>query len=128
MVSVGANFTRALWEMVEGEAGKHGIPCQRTGVPSRSSTDAWAIPVERGGTICGLISMPNRYMHSPNEVISLTDLENLGKLMAATVKVLDECDLRHTIEVFRQKLLSHELPEPPEVAYEEQGGVEPEAG
>jgi putative aminopeptidase FrvX len=41
-------------------------------------------------------------MHSPNEVISLTDLENLGKLMAVTVRALDECDLRHTVEVFRR--------------------------
>lgn len=102
VVSVGANFTRALWEMMEEEAGKQGIPYQRTGVPARSGTDAWAIQVERGGTICGLISMPNRYMHSPNEVISLTDLKNLGKLMAVTVKALDESDLQHTVEVFRR--------------------------
>jgi putative aminopeptidase FrvX len=102
VVALGANFTRALWEMMEREAKKAGIPHQRQGVPSRSGTDAWAIQVERGGTICGLISMPNRYMHSPNEVISLTDLENLGKLMAVTVKALDECDLQHTIEVFRR--------------------------
>lgn len=46
--------------------------------------------------------MPNRSMHSPNEVISLTDLKNLGKLMAVTVKALDESDLQHTVEVFRR--------------------------
>ncbi len=102
VVALGANFTRALWETMEGEAEKAGIPCQRQGVPSRSGTDAWAIQVERGGTICGLISMPNRSMHSPNEVISLTDLKNLGKLMAVTVKALDVCDLQHTVEVFRR--------------------------
>ena len=46
--------------------------------------------------------MPNRYMHSPNEVISLTDLENLGKLIAYTVQALGESDLQHTVEVFRR--------------------------
>ncbi|GAH33331.1 unnamed protein product, partial [marine sediment metagenome] len=59
------------------------------------------IQVERGGTICGLIYMPNRYMHSPNEVISLTDLDNLGRLIAATVKALDKSELKHTVEVYR---------------------------
>lgn len=102
VISIGGNFTRALWEIMETEADKHKIPCQRTGVPSRSGTDAWAIQVERGGTICGLISMPNRYMHSPNEVISLTDLKNLGKLIAVTVHALDESDLKHTVEVYRK--------------------------
>jgi len=88
--------------MMESSAEKKGIPCQRQGVPSRSGTDAWAIQVERGGTICGLISMPNRYMHSPNEVISLQDLENLGSLIAATVQALGESDLVHNVEVYRR--------------------------
>lgn len=102
VVALGANFTRALWEMMEGEADSLGIPHQRQGVPARSGTDAWAIQVERGGTICGLISMPNRYMHSPNEVISLTDLVNLGRLIAATVKALDKSELKHVVEVYRR--------------------------
>ena len=102
VISLGANFTRALWEMMEHEANANGIPYQRLPVPARSGTDAWAIQVERGGNICGLIKMPNRYMHSPNEVISLTDLANLSKLMALTVKALEKSDLQHTVEVHRK--------------------------
>jgi putative aminopeptidase FrvX len=100
VVAVGANFTRALWETMEEQADEKGILYQRQGVPSRSGTDAWAIQIQRGGTISGLISMPNRYMHSPNEVISLTDLLNLGKLMAVTVKALGKKDLKHTHQVY----------------------------
>ncbi len=102
VVALGGNFTRALWEIMESVAEENEIPCQRQGVPSRSGTDAWAIQVERGGTICGLISIPNRYMHSPNEVISLSDLENLGSLIAATVQALDNSDLQHNVEVYRK--------------------------
>jgi tetrahedral aminopeptidase len=102
VVALGGNFTRALWEIMESVAEENEIPCQRQGVPSRSGTDAWAIQVERGGTICGLISMPNRYMHSPNEVISLSDLENLGSLIAATVQALDNSDLQHNVEVYNK--------------------------
>jgi putative aminopeptidase FrvX len=102
VISYGANFTRSLWEMMEESAKTNGIPYQREAVPSRSGTDAWALQILRGGTISGLISVPNRYMHSPNEVVSLSDLENIGKLLAATVKTLSRSNLRHTEEVFRK--------------------------
>lgn len=102
VISVGANFTKALWEIMEKEAEAKGIPYQREGVPARSGTDAWALQVLRGGTICGLVSIPNRYMHSPNEVISLSDLKNVGLLLAATVRALEKSDLKHTVEVFRR--------------------------
>jgi endoglucanase len=68
-------------------------------VPSRSGTDAWAIQVERGGTITGLISMPNRYMHSPNEVIHMKDLENLASLLTYTLHGLDESEIKHNKRV-----------------------------
>jgi len=103
VVGIGANFTRALWEMMEKEAKRGKIPLQRQGVPSASGTDAWAIQVTRGGTITGLISLPNRYMHSPNEVVSLSDLINAGKLIAATIKALDKSSLQHNVEVYRKK-------------------------
>ncbi len=103
VVGVGANFTRSLWETMEKEAKMGKIPCQRQGVPGASGTDAWAIQVTRGGTITGLLSLPNRYMHSPNEVVSLGDLTNTGKLIAATIKSLDKSDMKHTVEVYRRK-------------------------
>lgn len=102
VIGMGANFTRALWEMMEEQAKANGIPYQRQGVPSRSGTDAWALQVLRGGTISGLVSVPNRYMHSPNEVISLSDLEDIGKLLAATIRALAKSDLKHTEEVYRR--------------------------
>ncbi len=58
---------------------------------SRStSTDADAIQFTRAGIATGLVSVPNRYMHSPNEIVALEDLENCAKLIAAYVKNLDE--------------------------------------
>jgi len=102
VIAVGANFTRPLWELMMKVAEEKGIPYQREGIPGRSGTDAWALQVVRGGTITGLISIPNRYMHTPNEVISLSDLENVAKLMAETLKALPESNLRHIVEVYRR--------------------------
>jgi endoglucanase len=103
VIGVGANFTRQLWEAMEREALEKNIPYQRVGVPAGSGTDAWAIQITRGGAITGLVSIPNRYMHSPNEVISLTDLTNVGRLLAATIRRLEDSDMTHTREVFRKK-------------------------
>lgn len=101
-IGVGANFRRELWLLIEEVAEREGIPYQVEPVPARSGTDAWTLQVLRGGTITGLVSIPNRYMHSPNEVVSLRDLENTGRLIAATVKELEESDIQHTREVFRR--------------------------
>ena len=38
----------------------------------------------------GVVSIPNRYMHSPNEMITLDDLEKVIQLIAAFIMRLDE--------------------------------------
>jgi putative aminopeptidase FrvX len=58
---------------------------------SRSTgTDADAIQFTRAGIATGLVSAPNRYMHSPNEIVDLGDLENCARLISAYVQKLDE--------------------------------------
>jgi len=58
---------------------------------SRSTgTDADAIQFTRAGIATGLVSCPNRYMHSPNETVDLEDLEGCARLISAYVKTLEE--------------------------------------
>ena len=52
--------------------------------------EADAIQFTRAGIATGLVSAPNRYMHSPNEVVDLGDLENCARLIAAYVQEFDE--------------------------------------
>jgi endoglucanase len=35
------------------------------------------------GTATGLVSIPNRYMHSPNEIVSLSDLVGASRVIGA---------------------------------------------
>ena len=42
----------------------------------------------RGGIPSALISLPNRYMHSPVELVHLKDLEKIPQLMAAFARAL----------------------------------------
>lgn len=102
IICLGPAFNKTLWELMIKVAEEKGIPYQRRGVPGRSGNDSWMLQIARGGSICGLLSMPNRYMHTANEVVSLTDIENTGKLFAATAKALENYDLPHTIQVFKK--------------------------
>ena len=51
--------------------------------PKSTRTDADAIFLSRAGVPTGLISIPNRYMHSPNELISLSDVGHAISLIGA---------------------------------------------
>src|SRR5262249_21387559 len=48
-----------------------------------SGTHNDAIFWTRGGIPSALVSLPNRYMHSPVELVSLKDLEQIPQLLAA---------------------------------------------
>jgi endoglucanase len=39
--------------------------------------------VSRAGVATGLVGVPLRYMHTPSETLSLTDVENCARLVAA---------------------------------------------
>jgi putative aminopeptidase FrvX len=49
-------------------------------------TDADFIHIAREGVATALVSVPNRYMHSPNEMVSLQDLDHVATLLAATCR------------------------------------------
>ena len=68
---------------VEAVAKARKIPLQHEAMSSSSGTDTDVIFWTRGGIASALISLPNRYMHSPVEVVSLKDLERIPELLAA---------------------------------------------
>ena len=53
-----------------------------------TGTDADAIHLSRDGVATALLSVPNRYMHSPNEMVSLIDLDRAATLIAAACKAV----------------------------------------
>lgn len=77
-----------VFEKLVEVAEREGISYTISASPRFTSTDADAIYLSRAGVATGLISVPNRYMHSPNEIISLADLEATAKLIAAFVREL----------------------------------------
>jgi endoglucanase len=64
-------------------AKKHKINLQPEASGGAGGTDTDAIFWTRGGIPSALVSLPNRYMHSPVEMIHLKDLEQIAQLLAA---------------------------------------------
>ena len=58
--------------------------------PRATRTDADGIHLVRTGVPTGLVSVPNRYMHSPNEIVSFSDLGAAANLLAAFVRSLSD--------------------------------------
>lgn len=78
----GPNINPHVYERLRDAAKHHDIPAQIRGVPRATGTDANAIQLTRDGVATGLVGIPNRYMHSPVEVVSLDDLDRAARLLA----------------------------------------------
>lgn len=73
----------SVFERLAETAEREGIPFSIQANPKQTSTDADAIYLSRAGVATAVISVPNRYMHSPSEMVSLDDLEATARLIAA---------------------------------------------
>ena len=77
---------------IEAVAKAKKISLQHEAMSSTSGTDTDAIFWTRGGIASALISLPNRYMHSPVEVVSLKDLEQIPQLLAGFAQSLKQSE------------------------------------
>jgi len=88
VLSRGSASHDVVFEMLARVAGAKKIPYSVQAAPKATRTDADAIYLSRRGVPTGLISIPNRYMHSPNEIVSLADVDSAARLIAAFVRSL----------------------------------------
>ena len=89
MIERGSGVHPALPSWWPRSPAAEGIPHQFGAAAGSTWTDADAVHRSRGGVATCLVSVPNRYMHSPNEVIELADLEATARLVAAVARNLD---------------------------------------
>ena len=89
-LTVGSTVHRGLFNRLVETAEASGIPYAIEAAPRRTFTDGDQIAATRGSVPTVVVSIPNRYMHSPNEMIDLADLEHVIDLIATFVGGLDE--------------------------------------
>ena len=84
----GASVSETVFERLAAAAEAEQIPYSIEAASRDTHTDAEAIFNAHRGVATGLVSVPNRYMHSPNEMIALEDLDRTARLLAAFVRRL----------------------------------------
>lgn len=84
----GANTNPIVFRMVQEGAKKEDIPYQVDVAAGGTGTDGNAMQISRDGMAVGILGVPLRYMHTPCEVLSLTDVENCARLMAAYCRLV----------------------------------------
>jgi endoglucanase len=87
-IGVGSIMHPLVVELLRDVAEAEGIAYGEEASTRSSGTDTDAVHLSRGGVPCGLVSVPLRYMHSPVEVVQLSDVEDCARLIAAFARRL----------------------------------------
>ena len=86
VISRGASINPVLADLLLTTADAESIPYTLEAAPRGTSTDADNVFTALKGVATALVSVPLRYMHSPNEMVMLEDLERTARLLAATAR------------------------------------------
>lgn len=89
VISRGSLISPVVFRLLAGTAKAKKIPYTVHAVGRDTSTNADAIHIAREGVATALVSIPNRYMHSPNEMVSLVDVDRAADLLAETCRTVD---------------------------------------
>ena len=93
VITRGPNFNHEVVDRLIRLSEENKIDYQLNAAGRPPGTDANAIQVNRAGVAAGLVSIPNRYMHSPVEVVSLEDMDRAATLLARFAEtVTPDCD------------------------------------
>ncbi|MEP6492699.1 MAG: M20/M25/M40 family metallo-hydrolase [bacterium] len=88
VLSRGAIISPVVFELLRTTAEQLAIKHSVHAVGRETSTNADAIHIAREGVPTGLVSVPNRYMHSPNELVSLDDVDKTSTLIAEVCRAV----------------------------------------
>lgn len=89
LVGMGPNLHRRLTDQLLKTARAYEIPHQIEVMEGNTGTNAWDMQVVRSGIAMALLSIPQKYMHTPIETIQLSDLDAVSDLL---VRFLQEFD------------------------------------
>jgi len=88
----GPNMNPVVVEKLLAKCAADEIPYQLAASGRATPNDANSLQVSRAGVATGLVAIPNRYMHSAVEVVSLDDLDRAADLLAGFVSEITADD------------------------------------
>ncbi len=86
MIGISPTLDRALTDRLVAHAKEHDISYQYEVMGGSTGTDADKITAVRQGIKTALLSIPQRYMHTPHELVDIRDVESVAQIMTLAVK------------------------------------------
>lgn len=87
-IGMGPNIARWISARLIDKAKAGDIPYQLEVMEGNTGTNGWDMQTVREGIATAIVSLPLKYMHTPMEVVKLSDMEDVARLLAAFVKDL----------------------------------------
>ncbi len=88
VIGMGPNCTRWMTKRLFRKAEELNMKVQTEVMAGNTGTNGWPMQVIREGIATALVSLPLRYMHTPVEAVSRSDMEETAALLAAFI-----CDI-----------------------------------
>jgi putative aminopeptidase FrvX len=88
-LGIGPSMHPFLHKRLKEVAERVEIPVKDEAMPEYSSTDADAMQLTAEGIPTMVVSIPERYMHTPVELVALKDIQRAGRLLAEFVASLE---------------------------------------
>ncbi|MEL6110155.1 MAG: M42 family metallopeptidase [Planctomycetota bacterium] len=88
----GPNINAKVAKKLVSLAQQHEIPYQLAAIGRATPNDANVLQLHGSGVATGLVAIPNRYMHSAVEAISLKDIDHVAQLLALFATTLSDQD------------------------------------
>jgi endoglucanase len=85
----GATLHPQLFDLMEAAAEAEGIAYTVAATAARTGTDADVVHMTRDGIPTTLVSLPLRYMHSPVELVQVSDVLDAARVIAAFCRALE---------------------------------------
>ena len=88
-VGMGPNLHRGLTKRLIKTAKANDIGYSLEVMEGNTGTNAWTMQTVACGIATALLSIPEKYMHTPVEVVKLSDVEAAADLIAAFLREFD---------------------------------------
>ena len=76
-------MTRWMTQRMFDKAEAEGIAVQKEVMEGHTGTNGWHMQICNEGVATSVVSLPLKYMHTPVEVLEVSDIENIARLLAA---------------------------------------------
>jgi len=101
-IGFGPSLDKGLYRLITDVAKNKKLPYQTEVIEASSGTNAWAYQISEKPAVCGLLSLPLKFMHTPVETACISDYDNLVEI---TVSFLEKLSMQQLDDLVKDQIL-----------------------